>query len=95
MRLIGLAVFLSLVLAPLDGEAQAGKVYRIGYLDQGSSAHNRPYLERSRKDNTHRHRVFGRSGREQNDRQPCSACSTNTANSCGQHSDSPAPSPIL
>jgi hypothetical protein len=38
MRLIGLAVVLSLVLAPLDGQAQAGKVYRIGYLDQGSSA---------------------------------------------------------
>jgi hypothetical protein len=36
MRLIGLAVVLavSLVLAPLDLEAQqAGKVYRIGFLE--------------------------------------------------------------
>ena len=32
--------------APLAGRAQqAGKVYRIGYLDQGSAARNRAYVE--------------------------------------------------
>jgi putative ABC transport system substrate-binding protein len=36
----------SLVAAPLAAEAQqAGKVHRIGYLDQGSAARNRPYFE--------------------------------------------------
>jgi putative ABC transport system substrate-binding protein len=35
-----------LLAAPLAAEAQqAGKVWRIGYLDQGSAARNRPYLE--------------------------------------------------
>ena len=33
------------LLAPLTAEAQARKLWRIGYLDQGSAARNRPYLE--------------------------------------------------
>src|SRR5437879_1987950 len=39
MRLIGLAVVLavSLALAPLSAEAQAGKVYRIGILGEKAS----------------------------------------------------------
>jgi len=37
---------LSLLAAPLAAAAQpAGKVRQIGYLDQGSAARNRPYLE--------------------------------------------------
>jgi putative tryptophan/tyrosine transport system substrate-binding protein len=37
---------LGLLAAPLAAEAQqAGKVRRIGYLDQGSAARNRPYFE--------------------------------------------------
>jgi len=40
------AVTLSLLAAPLAAQAQqAGKVRRIGYLDQGSAARNRPYFE--------------------------------------------------
>ena len=40
------AVSASLLAAPLAAEGQqAGKVYRIGYLDQGSAAGNRSYLE--------------------------------------------------
>ena len=36
----------SLLAAPLAAEAQqAGKVWRIGYLDQGSADRNKPYLE--------------------------------------------------
>jgi putative ABC transport system substrate-binding protein len=39
-------VSMSLLAAPLGAEAQqAGKVWRIGYLDQGSAASNRSYLE--------------------------------------------------
>ena len=40
MRLIGLAVIFtfSLILAPLAAEAQAGKVYRIGFLGVSSAA---------------------------------------------------------
>ncbi len=35
-----------IVVAPFAAEAQqAGKVYRIGYLDQGSAARSRPYFE--------------------------------------------------
>ena len=49
MRLIGLAVVLtlSLTLAPLSSEAQqAGKMYRIGYLDAGDASRgvSRPFL---------------------------------------------------
>jgi ABC-type uncharacterized transport system substrate-binding protein len=38
MRLIGLAVVLAvgLVLAPIAGEAQQAKIYRVGILNQGS-----------------------------------------------------------
>ena len=32
MRLIGLVLAVSLILAPLGGEAQTGKVWRIGFL---------------------------------------------------------------
>jgi putative tryptophan/tyrosine transport system substrate-binding protein len=40
------AVTLSLLTAPLAAQAQqAGKVRRIGYIDQGSAARNRPYFE--------------------------------------------------
>jgi len=39
MQLIGLAVALSLTLASVAAEAQqAGKVYRLGYLSEGSAA---------------------------------------------------------
>jgi hypothetical protein len=39
MRLIGLVLALGLTLAPPPVEGQqAGKVWRIGYLDQGSAA---------------------------------------------------------
>jgi hypothetical protein len=44
MRRIGLAVVLalSLTLAPLSSEAQqAGKMYRIGYLDAGDASRDR------------------------------------------------------
>jgi putative ABC transport system substrate-binding protein len=34
-----------LLAAPLAAQAHGGKVRRIGYLDQGSAAHNKPYLE--------------------------------------------------
>ena len=51
MRLIGLAVVLSLTLAPLTGEAeQAGKVYRIGWLSPGSRAGRRSPLRGHRAD---------------------------------------------
>jgi len=46
MRLIGLAVILSLNLAPLAAEAQpAGKTYRIGFLGSQSPAGQRTRLE--------------------------------------------------
>jgi putative ABC transport system substrate-binding protein len=48
MLLIGLAIVLamSLNLAPLAAEGQqAAKVARVGYLDQGSAAGNRSYLD--------------------------------------------------
>ena len=46
MRLIGLAVILSLTLAPLAAEAQsAGKVYRIGILETRSTAMNAANLD--------------------------------------------------
>ena len=48
MRLIGLAVILSLILAPLAAEAQqTGKVYRIGFLSAGSqpTSENRQAFE--------------------------------------------------
>src|SRR5712691_5386197 len=46
MRLIGLAVVLSLVLAPLSAEAQqTGKVYRIGVLETSSPALNTANLD--------------------------------------------------
>jgi putative ABC transport system substrate-binding protein len=35
----------SLFLAPLPARAQPGKVWRIGYLDQGSADRGKPYLE--------------------------------------------------
>jgi ABC transporter substrate binding protein len=38
-------VSLGLFAVPLTAKAQTGKVWRIGYLDQGSAARNRPYLE--------------------------------------------------
>lgn len=45
IRLAGVMAIL-LVCVPLAAEArQAGEVRRIGYLDQGSSSRNRPYLE--------------------------------------------------
>jgi putative ABC transport system substrate-binding protein len=34
-----------LLAAPLTAEAQAGRVWRIGYLDQGSEANNRLYVD--------------------------------------------------
>ena len=46
MRLIGLAVILSLTLAPLAAEAQsAGRVYRIGILETRSTAMNAANLD--------------------------------------------------
>ncbi len=50
MRLIGLAVVLSFVIAPLAAEAQqAGKVARIGVLAAPSAASFSPRIEAFRK----------------------------------------------
>jgi putative ABC transport system substrate-binding protein len=46
VRLAALAIALGLLAAPPGGEAQqAGKVWRIGYLDQGPAASNRAFLD--------------------------------------------------
>jgi len=49
MRLIGLAVVLSLILVPLNGEAQqSGKVYRIGELKEGPALPAKPLADAMR-----------------------------------------------
>lgn len=48
-RIASFTLGMLLVLAGADGNAQlAGKVSRIGYLDQGSAARNTVYLNRLR-----------------------------------------------